>query len=97
MCIRDSSDTIEGSDGSGSPSTIRSVTFDLPDAGDYLVLASMEATMTNGSSSGGSLMRLQINGSTQKMEWEKEWETNNQSQNFAYARIHNLAKLWIRA
>ena len=85
------SDTIEGSDGSGSPSTIRSVTFDLPDAGDYLVLASMEATMTDGSSSGGSLMRLRIDGITQKMEWEKEWETNNQSQNFAYARIHNLS------
>ena len=85
------SDSIEGSDGSGSPSTIRSVTFDLPDAGDYLVLASMEATMTNGANNGGSLMRLQINGSTQKMEWEKEWETNNQSQNFAYARIHNLS------
>ena len=67
---------------SGAFADVRNVTFDLPDAGDYLVLASMEATMAAGTDGGGAAMRLQIGGVTQKMAWAKEWETNNQSQNF---------------
>ncbi|MBW1881324.1 MAG: hypothetical protein JRJ84_23460, partial [Deltaproteobacteria bacterium] len=39
---------------------VRDVTFNLPDAGDYLVLASMEATMAGGAATGGAAMRLQL-------------------------------------
>ncbi|UCC31046.1 MAG: hypothetical protein JSU86_01975, partial [Phycisphaerales bacterium] len=83
------SDTEETST-SGVWVNVRDVTFNLPEDGDYLVLASMEATMSAGADTGGASMRLQIASTTQKMEWAKEWETNSMSQNFAYARIHTL-------
>ena len=83
-------DSDESATASTSYVDVRSVTFDLPDAGGYLVLASMEATMPAGAPEGGAAIRLQIGGTTQKMPWAKEWETNSQSQNFAYARIHPL-------
>ena len=52
---------------SGTFVDVRNVTFNLPDAGDYLVLASMEATMSSGADAGGAAMRLQIGAVTQKM------------------------------
>jgi len=82
------SDTAEATS-TGSWTTVRSLTKTFPNS-TYLVIASMETAMPSGGASGGPGARFQIDTVTQKGESTKEWETNNDSINHFYCRLHTL-------
>jgi hypothetical protein len=83
-------DTAEASTSSADVEVL-SADFTLPETGDYLVLGSMEGTIsTVGDSGDGWTMYLQIGGVTQKVAFEREWEDDSSSVSFSYARIHAL-------
>jgi hypothetical protein len=68
-------------------------TFTLQEAGDYLVLASCEGTMSSGGgSTEGWGMGFSITGvGAQKQEMFREWEDHDASISFSYARVHTLS------
>jgi len=70
---------------------VLSTTPNLPETGNYLVLASMEGRIpSGGAATDGEAMRFQVDSTTQKREWAKEWETNNARRSFSYAELLNL-------
>lgn len=66
--------------------TARTVDFSIQTAGEYYVFFSVEAAYNaSGSTASATCARFQIAGTTQSSEWQKEWEDDNDRNNFAYA------------
>jgi len=61
----------------------------LAEAGDYLVLASVETTCTN-TVLEGSAVRLQIDGATQKLEYGEECEDDRDRTSWSYSDLHTF-------
>lgn len=71
--------------------SVLSDTFAVPEAGPYLVLASMEAGISSGGAdTEGYMMELRLGGVTQKQQFVREWEDNAAAVSFSYARVHTL-------
>lgn len=71
--------------------TVRTVDFTLPSAGNYRIFFSAEATMSGGSATDGAQCRFQIDGTTQGAEWVREWEDDGDRPNFAYTDVVSLS------
>jgi len=67
------------------------MTVNLPEDGDYLVLMSAEGWTPSGSNSDGEQFRAVINTVVQKLPMAKEWEDDRASRSFSYVEVKNIS------